>query len=49
MQDDARDPYMLIKSFSAKGAVLAGITLNHHSEILYAYSKTNEILVRTTY
>lgn len=37
---------MLIKSFSAKGAVLAGLTLNRNSETLYAYSKSNELLVR---
>lgn len=36
---------MWIKSFTANGGVLAGLTLNRGSEMMYIYSKTNEILV----
>lgn len=37
---------MWIKSFTAKGCVLAGLTLNRGTEMVYVYSRTNEILVR---
>lgn len=37
---------MRIKSFTAKSAVLTDLTFNPISETMYAYSRTNEILVR---
>lgn len=46
-QEDHRDPYMWIKSFTANGTVLEALTLNRGSEMMYVYSRTNEILVRT--
>ncbi|CAM9422149.1 unnamed protein product, partial [Choristocarpus tenellus] len=42
--DDQRDPYMLIKNFTAKGSALGGLAVNRNSEMVYAYSKTNELL-----
>lgn len=45
-QEDHRDPYMWIKSFTANGAVIDALTLNRGSEMMYVHSKTNEILVR---
>ena len=44
-QEDHRDPYMWIKSFTANGSVLDALTLNRGSEMMYVYSRTNEILV----
>lgn len=37
---------MKIRSFTAKSAMLTDLTFNPISETLYAYSRTNEILVR---
>lgn len=37
---------MRIKSFTAKSAMLTDLTFNPISETMYAYSRTNEILVR---
>ena len=36
---------MWIKSFTANGSVLDALTLNRGSEMMYVYSRTNEILV----
>ncbi|CAB1097150.1 unnamed protein product [Ectocarpus sp. CCAP 1310/34] len=42
--EDHRDPYMWIKSFTANGSALESLTLNRGSEVMYVYSRTNEIL-----
>ncbi|CAM9950291.1 unnamed protein product, partial [Scytosiphon promiscuus] len=42
--EDHRDPYMWIKSFTANGTILDSLTLNRGSEMMYLYSRTNEVL-----